>query len=374
MMVKIRIACIVLGLMMPTTWAGQQPALCQADYDWRDGIEAGFLEGRGFKEPKLSYARLPDRFKDTVTSNVWNLSRSSIGFCARFSTDSSEIAVRWRVPKDVDSGALLTYVQFAGIDVYSRSEEGGWQHVSAGAPNRKSGEGELRLKWNSGSECLIYLPARASVLGFSVGVRKGASFSAPRAHCLKKPIVHYGTSIVNGSCASRSGLALPAIMGRLVDMEVINLGFSGSGKMELQMADLVAEIDASLYLIDCEWNMDRNLIAANYEPFVRRLKELRPDVPVLLCGACTERTVPRETETLSRRIFERLQAASPEKWSNWQYLSGVGMLPVDSDCTLDHCHPNDWGFAQMGRVYADAVRKILRLKVSKVAENQQEVK
>ena len=125
------------------------------------------------------------------------------------------------------------------------------------------------------------------------------------------------------------------------------------------MADVVAGVEASLYIVDCEWNMGVELQKTNYEPFVRRLRALRPGVPILLCGACTENSFPRATEVFSRAIFEKLKGEDPALWADLHFLSGVDALPNDDDCTMDHCHPNDYGFAQMGRVYADAVKGIL---------------
>ena len=335
-----------------------EPAVTE-NYDWRDGVADLALEGRGFPKDAAPYVRLPERFKGVVTPSVWGLSQTSIGMNARFVTDSREIVVRWTVRPKIECPPTFTFAMFAGVDVYRRGADGAWQHVSVGAPDRASGAGELRVRWTPGEECMIYLPVRTCPQAFSVGVLKGSSFAAPKAHAFAKPVVHYGTSIVNGAAASRPGLIFPAIMGRCLDAEVIDLGFSGAGKMELPMADLVAEIEASLYIIDCDWNMSVDLQKQNYLPFVKRLKELRPDTPVLLCGGCTERPVPMKQETYARGVYDQLKAEDPVKWANWGFLSGVEMLPNDSDCTLDHCHPNDWGFAQMARVYAGAARALL---------------
>ena len=334
--------------------AGEAPA-----FDWRDGIADLALEGRGYPLTADPYTRLPATFKDVVTQSVWNLSRTTIGFHARFVTDSDEVMVRWKVGPATVPPPYFSYVFYCGIDVYARSADGVWRHRVAAAPDYASGEGELRLAWTPGEECMVYLPVRVSPERFAVGVKAGASFLPARPRATAKPVVHYGTSIVNGGVASRPGLVFPAIMSRLADVEVVNLGFSGAGKMELPMADVVAGVEASLYIVDCEWNMHVALEETNYEPFVRRLRELRPGVPILLCGACTERPVPRETEVFSRGVFEKLKAEDPAKWADLHYLSGVDALPNDDECTLDHCHPTDYGFLQMGRVYADAVKRIL---------------
>ncbi len=44
-----------------------------------------------------------------------------------------------------------------------------------------------------------------------------------------------------GGCASRPGTCHPALLGRMLDYPVINLGFSGNGKMEGEVAELLAE-------------------------------------------------------------------------------------------------------------------------------------
>lgn len=46
------------------------------------------------------------------------------------------------------------------------------------------------------------------------------------------PIVLYGTSIAQGACASRPGMAWGNIVSRSLEIPLINLGFSGNGKLE----------------------------------------------------------------------------------------------------------------------------------------------
>ena len=67
----------------------------------------------------------------------------------------------------------------------------------------------------------------------------------------------YGTSITQGACASRPGMAAVAIVGRKLDTSVINLGFSGNGRMQPEIADLLIELDPAIYVIDCIQNMSR---------------------------------------------------------------------------------------------------------------------
>ena len=86
----------------------------------------------------------------------------------------------------------------------------------------------------------------------------GSKSSLYSSHCLFvriNPIVVYGTSIAQGGCASRPGLAWTNILGRKLDRPVINLAFSGNGKLEKELIELLSEIDASLYVLDCLPNL-----------------------------------------------------------------------------------------------------------------------
>lgn len=358
-----------IGLLAALTFPETEPL--DPNLDWYDCSESFALEGRGFPGQGLPYNRLPESQKARTSEKVWNLSKTSIGFNVRFKTDSDTLAVRWDFPRYDSPLPYMSVIAHVGIDIYARRPgEKEWRHVNGGvAPgwrlvkDTKKGEhihaGELKWSWRPGDEAMIYLPMRFGPRNFAVGLKKGATFEKARPHIVDKPVVIYGTSICNGGAASRAGLAFPAIMGRLADVEVVNLGFSGAAKMELPMADLVAEIDASLYILDCEWNMSDAVCKANFEPFVRRFKELRPDTPVLVCGGCTELAEPRSSERITTAVLAKLRAEDPKKWANWSFLSGVDQLPKTDDCTHDHCHPNDLGYVFMGRVYAEKITSIL---------------
>ena len=328
--------------------------------EWHDGATLD-IEGRGFPgQTDSPYVRLPDRWKDKIPEGVWNASRTSMGFCVRFVTDSESVGVRWEAAALPPPHPQIAPGGQSGIDIYRRAPGGAWEHVRAAVPDAKAKRGEVCVSWTPGDECLVYLPMRIHRLtSFAIGLEPGHRLDPPPPHAVAKPVVHYGTSIVHGARASRPGMAFTAILSRLADVELVNLGFPGFGRMELPMADLLAEIDATLYIVDCDWNMDEEMQRERYEPFVRRLRDLRPATPILLCGGCTETGVARPQEVFARGVFEKLKAEDPAKWASLHFLSGVGQLPVSSDATTDHIHPNDYGLAHMGPVYAAAVRDIL---------------
>ena len=356
---KIALVVVTLGFAWTGLAARQAPDL--AAYDWTEGTNLT-VEGRCFCEPGREYCRLPSAVKDKVPGSVWGMSAHSTGVNVRFVPQGRKLCFHWTVDKPDAVDAFMGPTAMTGLDVYRQEPDGQWKFAANPRYffyDRDHG-GIYAMDWEPGRPCMVYLPLRSYVKGFRVGIEKGAKVAPLAPHGAARRIVHYGTSIVHGGCVSRPGMAFAAQEGRLADVEVVNLGFSGAGRMELSMCEFVASVDAALYVIDCDWNMSVGLQRQNYEPFVRRLRELRPKTPILLCGGCTQFEKPREQEVFARGIYDKLRQEDATLWQNLHFISGVTMLPKDGEATFDFCHPNDWGSMQMGRVYAEAIRGILK--------------
>ena len=336
------------------------PPVNPDDYAWRDGVKDLSLEGRGFPQEAAPYVRLPERLRKSVTPKVWNLSRTTIGFNARFATDSTNVVVQWRVRPQFAVTGNFTPAMLAGVDVYARQAGQAWRHVSVGAPDGKTGVGELSVRWTPGEECLVYLPVRVGVESLRIGVVKGASFAAPAPHKFAKPIVHYGTSIVHGGCASRPGLCFTSIVGRTVDAPYVNLGFSGCARLEPVMADAMGRIDASLYLVDPAWNCSPEVIRERLEVFLRKLHAARPDVPILLCEGIEPAGTRLKVNAAIKEIYDRQMAEGSRLAARLHYLPATGLIPTDGESTHDYVHPNDYGSVHMGKAFARAISEILQ--------------
>ena len=327
------------------------------DCQWIDGATL-YCEGRGYDVRDEPYVRIPKSFEGKVPKSVYGMGRQSTGLNIRFRTSSRKLVFRWTVAASGWSDPLICPSGLDSIAVWGRGEgDADWEFLAKAHPKR-DGRNRLQTRWDPAKTCLVYLPMRAVVQKFEIGLEKGATFEV-LARDPKDRIVHYGTSIVHGGCVSQPGLMFTAFEGRMLDREVVNLGFSGAGKMEPEMADFIGGIDAALYVVDCDWNMNAELQKQNYEAFVRRLHGLKPGTPILLCGGCTERRTPRTLEVYARSVFDRLKAENPALWKNLHFFSGVGQLPFESFATHDHCHPNDYGAPFMGRAYAAAIAPIL---------------
>lgn len=323
---------------------------------WCDGKDM-LVEGKGWTDTASFFDRLPARAQGKVTPPVWELSRNSAGIDVRFATDAPTIQVRWTVTSPALAMPHMPATGVSGIDLYAWTKAGRWQFVRNAAPEAATATATFALP--TGDQYRLYLPLYSSTGSLDIGIPKDRSISKPpRLACEQpKPIVWYGTSIVQGGCASRPGMAATAIVGRQLNAEVINLGFSGNGKMEPEMADLLAELDPSVYVLDCIWNMSPEMVSQRVEPFVKRLHAARPDTPILLAEDSSFSNVcPTDKGRVLRTVFDKLTA---EGVKNLYFLSSENMLGTDGEGTVDACHPNDLGMMRQAEVFVKALQPLL---------------
>lgn len=346
------------------------------------------VEGKGFSDVETYFCRLPKRAKEIVRKPIWDMSHDATGISIRFKTDADRIALRWTVSDGQKQDPLIPPAGVMGIDVY-RLDGQTWRFAGNkrywglthyfgnffGNADKKDVPGEAVLSWKPGEAGIIYLPYRSHVTDFRLGLPEGCRLEAyPHADPAAKPVVHYGTSIVHGGCVSRPGLVFTSIAARELDRNYINLGFSGNGRMELEMAPFLAEIDAAVYVVDCVWNMSPQLIEANAVPFLKELKRLRPSTPILLCDGCRQSHRPAASDRAMQKAYDTLKKEDATLWANLYYFSQTEMLPVSDEVTHDFCHPNDYGATFMGPAYAKRIREVLNAEKARLTPKAAEPK
>jgi lysophospholipase L1-like esterase len=323
-------------------------------YDCRDLP----LEGNAWAHTEAPYDRLPARAKGVVPDAVWGLSHDSAGLCVRFTTDSASVRVRWALREANLAMPHMPATGVSGVDLYARDDKGKWRFVGNGRPERM--DNDATFSPGANRECLLYFPLYNGVSSVRLGVPVGStitSVAGPRGKAAK-PVLFYGTSITQGGCASRPGMAHTAIVGRLLDRPVINLGFSGSGRMEMALADLLGQLDVAVYVVDCLWNMSPDEVTERGEAFLRRLRAARPDTPILIVEDCSfQDAVPTGKGEQVRSIVEKLTA---EGVPGLHFLPAKGMLGDDGEGTVDGCHPTDLGMMRQAEVLAHALAPLLK--------------
>ncbi len=332
---------------------------------WHD-IATWGVEGQGWTDVESPFDRLPARAKGTVSEVVWDLSRMSAGLHVRFETDAPSVTARWTLTSKQFAMINMPASGVSGLDLYAKDERGTWRWLSTACPGEStdceaglaSGMPPARRSY------LLCLPLYNGVSSVRIGVDPKAHL-APLPRRKTKPVVIYGTSIVHGACASRPGTCHAAILGRRLDREIINLGFSGNGRMNPEIAELMGELDAAVFVIDCLPNMNGDEVAERTEPFIRILRKARPDTPIVLVE---DRTGPHTTFFPDGRLQHvHRRAALRAACRNLTdaglhglfYLEGERLLGDDGDDTVDGSHPTDLGFWRMANAYESIVRPLV---------------
>ena len=203
-------------------------------------------------------------------------------------------------------------------------------------------------------EYKLFLPLYDGVTKLEVGIDSAASIekATPRS---VKPIVFYGTSITQGGCASRPGMAHTNIISRKLDVDCINYGFSGNGRMETPIVELISEIDARFYVIECLQNMDSEQVKERVKPLVDIIRTNHPYTPIVLVENMMY-TMAFLNQTLETRLIEENTALKNEYdkiiksgTPNIFYIKDNKEFLVDNEGTVDGVHLTDLGFKR----YAD---------------------
>lgn len=337
---------------------------------WWYDIQSLEVEGRAFDDTKDFYDRLPARAEKDVGGAVWYLSRDSAGMAVRFVTDATEIQARWELKKSRLGMDHMAPTGVSGLDLYAKTSTGKWRWLGVGRPRAfPVSEGTLATGIRPGKrEYLLYLPLYNGVkkveLGLPKGVRLTRAPAYPESHA--KPIVFYGTSITHGACASRPGMPHPSILGRWFERPIVNLGFSGNGRMEMEVAKYIAEIDAAVYVLDCLPNIDATAVAERTEPLVRFLRKQRPSTPILLVedrNYSNAFLMPGKekrnasSQAALKKAYAKLQA---DGITGLHYLEGKHLLGADNEGTVDSSHPTDLGFMRQAEAFEKVLRTILK--------------
>jgi len=326
------------------------------------------VEGKGWSDTSHFYDRLPSRAKGVVRDPVWDLAQNSTGFCVRFVTDAREISGRWRLRSDRLTLEHMPSTGVSGLGLYVR-DQGKWHWLGVGRPSQFPTNQKTLVQGLSGEprEYLLYLPLYNGVESVQIGISPEAILAKPVVRPGRnKTICFYGTSITQGGCASRPGMAYTAILGRMLEQPTINLGFSGNGPMDLEVAKFLAELDPAIYVIDSLPNMDAAMVKERAEPFVKILREARPETPILLVENITYQNA--EFVSSRRDGFVAKNAVLGESYKrmidggikNLYYLRGDDLLGHDGEATVDGTHPTDLGFVRMAEAMLPILSRLLK--------------
>ncbi len=353
------------------------PLFSQEGLSWWDPAKNAFpvIEGQAWAgETEDFYDRLPARAKANVRKPVWDLSKDAAGLVIRFRSNADHFVIRYGV-----SGTMayphMPATGVSGIDLYARDSEGRWMWVRGryhfGDTIRYEYKG---IRTNDayhkmGREYRLYLPLYNHVKWLEIGM-PGTALFQPLPLRREKPIVVYGTSIAQGACAPRAGLAWSNLLERRLDRPVINLAFSGNGKLEKELIDLINEIDAGLYVLDCLPNMTAPRFTDKevHDRIIASVESLRakhPETPILLVehdGYTDGEIRPGRFRNYDdiNRVMEQAFAEMKAAGIMNIWLLTKEEIGQDLDSQTDGIHPNALGMEYYARAYENIIRRIMK--------------
>ncbi len=311
---------------------------------------------RGFSvaETHTPFTRIPEALRDSVRPGLWDRGLCSSGYAFRFATNSKRIGIEYNLLWNAHL-PHMAYTGIKGTDLYILRPDGVWEFVNCNRPTRDSIQTKTFVENLDGQmhEYMLYLPLYDGINWMRVGIDSTAVITAPTVNspALRKKIVFYGTSVLQGGCATRPGMVGTSIIQRDLNVECVNLGFSGEGKMDFCMARAMATIpDVVAYVLDPIPNCTEMMCDTLTYDFVKILRTLRPDVPIFMVEGMEysyekydsffRNYLPRKNAAFFRN-YERLKKENPR---NLFYIDRYNQWGPDNEGTVDGIHLTDIGF------------------------------
>lgn len=336
----------------------------EGDFVFREVTGAPFrVSGLpGFDADRV-FCRLPKAVYDKTRDALKTLSRHTSGGAVGFRTNSPKIAIKVLYPAITDFGHMPRSGT-SGFDLYA-GEGKNKKFVGIAIPPAGKTDFQALVLNNetraaSMIEFTLNFPPYNAVDRLWIGVTADSELAPPAPFAIEKPIVIYGSSIEQGACASRPGNAIGGIIGRKLDAEVINLGFSGNDLGDIDIAEYIATLDMSLFVMSYEANApSAEHLENTHEKFFRTIRAAKPDTPILIETVCYDKNPEQRVQYrgIVRRTYDNAMAAGDK---NVYFLDGRRLFgDADRDsCTVDLVHPNDIGFERMATVLLAEIARL----------------
>ena len=321
------------------------------------------------------FRRLPLEVAERTNEGVLRLHIRTVGGRVRFKTDSSCVAIR-AIQPDKNLMPHMPFLGSSGFDLYE-TVKGAYAYKGSFVPpvdRMERYESIIKFGSREMRDITVNFPLYDGVKELFVGIEPGAVLEKGDTYRLDQPVIYYGSSITQGGCASRPGNCYANIITRNLNIDHINLGFSGSGRGEQVMAEYIAAQPMSLFFYDYDHNApNAEHLAKTHEAFFLTIREKHSDLPIIMASRTdTPRTPEIAADTLRRRdvILRTYVNAIKRGDEHVKFIDGMQVfkealklgIPADS-CTVDGVHPNDLGFACMAKVFGDAIAEMLEINI-----------
>ena len=315
---------------------------------------------------QMPYKRMPDEIGKNVNEGVARLYTNTSGGRIRFSTDSDLIILKAEL-LSVGRMPHFPITGTCGFDIYEDFPElDSSRYLATFIPPydvTDRFESKVTLSGRKKRYFTIHFPLYSSVSDVLIGVRDDATLEQGREYKNILPIVYYGNSVTQGGCASRPGNSFPAIIGRRLNIDFVNLGFSGAGRAEDIMTDYLAGLEMGVFVSDYDHNAPNvDYLKETHLKMFKKIREAHPTLPIILMTRCDFSY--NEAESVKRRdvIYETYRYARSQKDKNVYFMDGGSVYNSDyvNIAVVDRIHPNDLGFTLIAETLEGIIKKALQ--------------
>lgn len=321
----------------------------------------------GFYRPQTEprFKRLPDELAASISSKIESLSLNTSGGRVRFSTDSSYIAIRAEMPL-MTHMAHMALCGSAGFDLYVDDPDSGYsRYRKTFVPSPSAVDGfesvfsfpERKMRYIT-----VHFPLYSDVTNLFIGLQEDAVLGEGLHYRKELPIVYYGSSITQGGCASRPGNAYTNTVSRNLQLDHINLGFSGNCLGEEAMANYIASLPMLAFVSDYDHNaLNPDRLRETHQRLYDIIRDKHPEIPYIMISRPSFEGNVRNSRLMRDVIMDTLRHARDNGDDNIWFIDGPSIFRgrFTDSCTVDGTHPNDLGFALFAEKVEDELRHAL---------------
>lgn len=307
------------------------------------------------------FMRLPEDVARATNPGVLHNNTHTAGGRVRFSTNSPRIAIRVSCPY-ITKFAHMPLTGSSSFDLYIDTEYGS-KYRACYKPDVSVTDGftsSVKLP-NNGilTYFTINFPLYTPVTKLEIGIDAGSELGHGMKYLPVLPVVFYGSSITQGACASRPGLCYEAIISRRLNIDHVNLGFSGNARAEEPIVNYMKDMKMSCFVSDYDHNApNAEYLDSTHRRMYEIIRGAQPDIPYIMVSRPDFIFNPGESIKRRRVVEDTFRFARANGDKNVYYIDGDGICRgADEDCcSVDGTHPNDIGFMKM----ADSIGRIIR--------------
>lgn len=330
----------------------------QKNIVWLDAAATRQIRIYGAAETAPCYRRVPAALEPQLRPALAELCSLSSGIRARFKTDSPYILlhIQW----DAEYLNSVIWHGMRCFDLFSVHD--GKQAFEALFKNPLHPEETQDFSFQTKGdmrEFLLNWPLYNRIFKVYIGLQAGSRLEPGSGYYNDLPVVFYGSSITQGGYASRPGNSYENVLSRALNMDYVNLGFSGNCLGDTPMVDHMAQLPMSCFVCDYDHNTpNAEFLEKTHFEVYRRIREKNPALPFVMV------TRPDYTpKDAARRcvVMDSYQKARAAGDQNVYFIDGAAFYAGEERdvCTFDGVHPNDLGLYRMAQGMVHTLRRIL---------------